>query len=50
MPTYTVTESGVYTAKVTSVFNNSEAELKPEEIGSITVLDAPSEPELDFDA
>ena len=50
MPTYTVTESGVYTAKVTSVFNNSEAELKPEEIGSITVLDTPSMPELDFDA
>lgn len=48
--TYVVTGSGVYTAKVTSVFNNSEAELKPEEIGSITVLDAPSKPELDFDA
>lgn len=45
-----VSAPGVYSVKVTNVHNNETAVLTPEEVGSITVLNMPSEPELDFDA
>ena len=48
--TLSVSAPGVYSVKVTNVHNNETAVLTPEEVGSITVLNMPSEPELDFDA